>query len=74
MEKMKVKTLGTAILCSAILLGNALLGQVSAPVAPSTADSDVAILKAQLAEQQKQTRRSQVGHGRTEEVYREGRQ
>ena len=51
---MKVKTLGTAILCSAILLGNALLGQVSAPVAPVTADNDVAILKAQLAEQQKQ--------------------
>jgi hypothetical protein len=54
MEKMKVKTLGIAILCSAILLGNALLGQVSAPVAPVTADNDVAILKAQLAEQQKQ--------------------
>src|ERR1700733_8896904 len=53
MEKMKAKTLGTAILCSAILLGSALLGQVSAPVAPST-DSDVATLKAQLAEQQKQ--------------------
>jgi hypothetical protein len=53
MEKMKAKTLGTAILCSAILLGSALLGQVSAPVAPST-DNDVATLKAQLAEQQKQ--------------------
>jgi hypothetical protein len=53
MEKMKAKTLGTAILCSAILLGNSLLGQVSAPVAPST-DNDVATLKAQLAEQQKQ--------------------
>jgi hypothetical protein len=53
MEKMKAKTLGTAILCSAILLGSALLGQVSTPVAPST-DNDVATLKAQLAEQQKQ--------------------
>lgn len=43
---MKVKTLGTAILCSAILLGTSLLGQ--------STDNDVAALKAQLAEQQKQ--------------------
>ena len=55
---MKAKTLGTVILCSAILLGtsllaNAALGQVSAPAAQST-DNDVAALKAQLAEQQKQ--------------------
>ena len=42
---MKAKTLGTAILCSAILLGTSLLGQSS---------DDVAALKAQLAEQQKQ--------------------
>src|ERR1700689_1940411 len=46
MEMMKAKTLGTAILCSAILLGTSLLGQ--------SADNDVAALKAQLAEQQKQ--------------------
>src|ERR1700733_10854558 len=46
MEMMKAKTLGTAILCSAILLGTSLLGQ--------SADNDVATLKAQLAEQQKQ--------------------
>ena len=43
---MKAKTLGTAILCSAILLGTSLLGQ--------STDNDVAALKAQLAEQQKQ--------------------
>ncbi len=43
---MKVKTLGTAILCSAILLGTSLLAQ--------STDNDVAALKAQLAEQQKQ--------------------
>jgi hypothetical protein len=46
MEMMKAKTLGTAILCSAILLGTSLLGQ--------STDNDVAALKAQLAEQQKQ--------------------
>jgi len=50
---MKAKTLGTVILCSAILLGTSLFGQVSAPAAQST-DNDVATLKAQLAEQQKQ--------------------
>jgi hypothetical protein len=57
MEMMKAKTLGTATLCSAILIGTALLGQVSAPVAPAVLQStgnDVATLKAQLAEQQKQ--------------------
>jgi hypothetical protein len=57
MEMMKAKTLGSAILCSAILLGTSLLGQTaapSAPAAPQTTDSDVATLKAQLAEQQKQ--------------------
>ena len=48
---MKAKTLGTVILCSAILLGTSLFGQASAPAA---ADNDVATLKAQLAEQQKQ--------------------
>ncbi len=46
MEMMKAKTLGTAILCSAILLGASLPGQ--------STDNDVAALKAQLAEQQKQ--------------------
>ena len=45
MEMMKAKTLGTAILCSAILLGTSLPGQST---------DDVAALKAQLAEQQKQ--------------------
>jgi hypothetical protein len=57
MEMMKAKTLGTATLCSAILIGTALLGQVSAPPAPAAPQStgnDVATLKAQLAEQQKQ--------------------
>src|SRR6202046_5302982 len=57
MEMMKAKTLGSAILCSAILLGTSLIGQTaapSAPAAPQTTDSDVATLKAQLAEQQKQ--------------------
>jgi len=53
MEMMKPKTLGTVILCSAILLGTSLLGQVSAPAAQNT-DNDVATLKAQLAEQQRQ--------------------
>jgi hypothetical protein len=53
MEMMKAKTLGTVILCSAILLGTSLLGQTPAPAAQTT-DNDVATLKAQLAEQQKQ--------------------
>src|ERR1700730_11302020 len=53
METMKAKTVGTLILCSAIRLGTALLGQTPAPVAQAT-DNDVAVLKAQLAEQQKQ--------------------
>jgi hypothetical protein len=53
METMKAKTVGTVILCSAILLGTALLAQTPAPVAQAT-DNDVAVLKAQLAEQQKQ--------------------
>ncbi len=43
---MKAKTLGTAVLCSAILFGSSLPGQ--------STDNDVATLKAQLAEQQKQ--------------------
>ncbi len=50
---MKVKTLGSVTLCSAILIGTSLLGQTSAPAAQSS-DNDVAALKAQLAEQQKQ--------------------
>jgi hypothetical protein len=54
MEMMKAKTLGTVMLCSAILFGASLFGQVSAPAASQTTDNDVAILKAQLAEQQKQ--------------------
>jgi hypothetical protein len=57
MEMMKAKTLGSATLCSAILLGTSLLGQTaapSAPAAPQTTDNDVATLKAQLAAQQKQ--------------------
>jgi hypothetical protein len=59
MEMMKAKTLGSVMLCSAILLGTSVLlptralGQVSAPAAPP-ADNDVAALKALLAEQQKQ--------------------
>jgi hypothetical protein len=57
MEMMKAKTLGTVILCSAILLGTSLFGPASAfgqASAPAAADNDVATLKAQLAEQQKQ--------------------
>lgn len=57
MEKMKAKTLGSVTLCSAILLGTSLFGQVAAPAAPAapqTEDNDVATLKAQLAAQQKQ--------------------
>jgi hypothetical protein len=53
MEMMKAKTLGTVILCSTILFGTSLPGQVSASAAQST-DNEVATLKAQLAEQQKQ--------------------
>ena len=47
---MKAKTLGNVILCSAILLGASLFGQAPA----QSSDTDVATLKAQLAEQQKQ--------------------
>jgi hypothetical protein len=54
MEMMKAKTLGTVTLCSAILIGTSLLGQTSAPAAPQSTDNDVAALKAQLVEQQKQ--------------------
>jgi hypothetical protein len=59
MEKMKATTLGTVILCSAILFGTSVLGptpalgQTSVPAAQST-DNDVATLRALLAEQQKQ--------------------
>jgi hypothetical protein len=53
MEMMKAKILGSVTLCSAILLGTSLLGQTPAPAAQST-NNDVATLKAQLAEQQKQ--------------------
>jgi hypothetical protein len=53
MEMMKAKTIGSVTLCSAILLGSSLLGQTPAPAVQST-DNDVATLKAQLAEQQKQ--------------------
>jgi len=49
---MKATSLATAILCSAILFGTSLLGQ-SEPAAANK-DVDVAELKAQLAEQQKQ--------------------
>ncbi len=59
---MKAKTLGSLTLCSAILLGGALYAQTSAPAtqnstAPAAAenkDTDIATLKAQLAEQQKE--------------------
>ncbi len=54
---MKAKTLGTVILCCALLSATALTGQTPAPAASapvSTTDNDVAALKAQLAEQQKQ--------------------
>jgi hypothetical protein len=53
METMKAKTIGSVTLCSAILFGAAVFGQTSAPTIPA-ADNDVATLKAQLAEQQKQ--------------------
>jgi hypothetical protein len=51
---MKATKLGTVILCSAILLATSLLGQVPSAAAPQATDNDVATLKAQLAEQQKQ--------------------
>jgi len=54
MEKMKAKTLGTAILCFAMLCGASLPGQTSAPAVPPATDNDLATLKALLAEQQKQ--------------------
>lgn len=58
MEMMKAKTLGTVILGSAILFGTSLPGQTPAPAAQSTpaqsTEDEVAGLKAQLAEQQKQ--------------------
>ncbi len=53
MEMMRAKIVGKAILCSAIVLGGMLYGQTPAPGAATT-DNDVATLKAQLAEQQKQ--------------------
>jgi hypothetical protein len=49
MEMMKAKTLVSVTLCSAILFGTSMSGQT-----PQTTDNDVAALKAQLAEQQKQ--------------------
>ncbi len=52
---MKAKTLGSVTLCSAILLATSLFGQSSAPApAAQSTNNDVATLKAQLAEQQKQ--------------------
>ena len=55
---MKAKTLGSVTLCSAILFGTvrcwAKQSAPTAPAAPQTTDNDVAALKAQLAEQQKQ--------------------
>jgi hypothetical protein len=51
MEMMKAKR-RCVILCSAILAGTALMAQTSAP--QTAANDDVATLKAQLAEQQKQ--------------------
>jgi hypothetical protein len=59
MEMMKAKTIGSVTLCSAILLGGALYAQTAAPVAqttgtPTTQNSEVEALKAQLAEQQKE--------------------
>jgi hypothetical protein len=50
---MKTKTLGTMILCSAMLFGASLPGQAAAPDKPSV-DSEIAALKSQLAEQQRQ--------------------
>jgi hypothetical protein len=54
MEKMKAKTLGTAILCFAMLCGASLPGQTAAPSVPPATDNDLATLKALLVEQQKQ--------------------
>jgi hypothetical protein len=55
---MKVQTLGTVILCSALLSGASLFAQTPAPPAQSAdntvQNSDVTALKALLAEQQKQ--------------------
>jgi hypothetical protein len=51
--EMMTKTIGRVTLCAAILFGAALNGQTTAP-ATQSADSDVAKLKAILAEQQKQ--------------------
>ena len=53
MEMMKATKLGTVILGCAILFGGSLFGQVSAAAGQST-ENEVATLKAQLAEQQKQ--------------------
>ncbi|HEX5228234.1 MAG TPA: hypothetical protein VFW44_11015 [Bryobacteraceae bacterium] len=50
---MKAKKIGILTLCSAILFGAALYGQTTV-AATQLVDSDVAKLKAQLAEQQKQ--------------------
>ena len=50
---MKTQTPGTIFLCSSILFGASLAGQVSAPAAPLT-DTDIAALKAQLADQLQQ--------------------
>src|ERR1700733_13761028 len=55
---MKAKTLGSVTLCAAMLFAAAVsvetaFGQTSAPAA-QTNDNDVATLKAQLAEQQKE--------------------
>ena len=56
MEMMKAKTLGTVVLCSAILFGTSLAwtGVRASPRRRANTDNDVAALKAQLAEQQKQ--------------------
>jgi hypothetical protein len=61
MEMMKAKTLASVTLCSAILFGASLYGQISEPAgestssaAQSTNNNDVAALKALLVEQQKQ--------------------
>jgi hypothetical protein len=61
MEMMKAKKLASVTLCSAILFGASLYGQISEPAgestssaAQSTNNNDVAALKALLVEQQKQ--------------------
>src|SRR5580658_4455146 len=53
MEMMTPKKLGTAILCSALLAASSLYGQASDNAASPTKD-DVATLKQQLAEQQRE--------------------